>query len=292
MNMHSCRQPMNSCRKGRRSQSNRKKISDTTGLSLFIRQPPPEQTSARARNRCGTGAMAPRGRSSGVRVVPEQRSAPSSAPKIQESGPVGMNSSVTALVRQDADVDAILSRGGLRLMQNMSVYLTRDEQIIFADLSSGMAALVTGVSKVGDTELAIISGACVGRCAGLNLQVNAPILSPRRLHITWVTHPTYSHTRWFAEAQKAIQGAAAAPSQQPHPTAGHDHTPPISGPLLPADTKLNATVSVKAEADADPGIGTLEGALAGLLALKNSQVCSCKAVAITCVRLAAHPSQA
>lgn len=169
---------MNSCRKGRRSQSNRKKISDTTGLSLFIRQPPPEQASSRARNRCATGAMAPRGRSSGVRAMPEQRSAPSSAPKIQESGPAGMNSSVTALVRQDADVDAILSRGGLRLMQNMSVYLTRDEQIIFADLSSGMAALVTGVSKVGDTELAIISGAYVGRCTVLNSRVNDSILAP------------------------------------------------------------------------------------------------------------------
>lgn len=106
--------------------------------------------------------MASRGRGSGVRALPEQRSAPSSAPKIQESGLLGMSGGVTALTPQDADVDAILSRGGLRLMQNMSVYLTRDEQIIFADLSSGMAALVTGVSKVGDTELTIISGAYLG----------------------------------------------------------------------------------------------------------------------------------
>jgi hypothetical protein len=41
----------------------------------------------------------------------------------------------------------------------MSVFLTQNERIILADPSSGMAALVTGVSQVGEAELATIAGA-------------------------------------------------------------------------------------------------------------------------------------
>lgn len=53
----------------------------------------------------------------------------------------------------------ILDGGGLRLMPSMSVFLTQDEHIILADPSSGMAAMVTGVEKVSDAELATIAGA-------------------------------------------------------------------------------------------------------------------------------------
>lgn len=155
---------MNSCRKGRRSQSNRKRISDTTALSLFIRQPPLDRQSSRSRHRTVAGAMASRGRGSGSRAGPDQIVVPSSITAGNHSHVTMLNSVVNGLKPQDAGIDVILRRGGLRLMQNMSVYLTRDEQIILADPSSGMAALVTGVSKVGDTELATIAGAHSQRC--------------------------------------------------------------------------------------------------------------------------------
>eukprot|EP00892_Ulva_mutabilis_P006409 jgi/Ulvmu1/413/UM001_0420.1 len=227
---------MNSRQKGRRSQSNRKKISDTTALSVFIRQPPLERQSSRSRHRSAAGVMASRGRGSSGRAGPEQLADASNLPKANVSGITALDSVVAAVKpkpAEDADVDVILRRGGLRLMQNMSVYLTRDEQIILADPSSGMAALVTGVSKVGDTELATI-----------------------------------------AEAQKAIQELAAAPAIRTSLQLSPTDPVPVPGAGAPTNTKTDAKEPVKSEADAepDPGIGSLEGALAGLLALKNGEI--------------------
>jgi hypothetical protein len=43
-------------------------------------------------------------------------------------------------------------------MSEMSVYMNSDDHIILADADSGMAALVVGVNKVKDHELATIAG--------------------------------------------------------------------------------------------------------------------------------------
>jgi hypothetical protein len=83
-------------------------------------------------------------------------------------------------VSPDSSADDILRRGGLREMKNMSVFLTRDELIILADPTTGMAALVTGVAKVGDAELATIAGAghAAIHCALVALACAWPVPRP------------------------------------------------------------------------------------------------------------------
>jgi hypothetical protein len=143
----------------------RKKISDTTALSLFIQQPCAERASsrARARNICRNGAIA-RANSNGRNS--RGRSTPGVMPARTASTPVA-DEQQTAPGAQESTPDAILRCGGLRVMKDFNVFLTWDERLIIAGPHS--AAMVTGVAKVGDTELATIAGNFPSVCQTLSL---------------------------------------------------------------------------------------------------------------------------
>lgn len=137
----------------------RRKISDTTALSLFIQEPTGERGPQRARARSArvaakahTARMTREGSVNGDVPMPRPHSTPLPAASLRAGANGGF-----ALARSPSQL--ILQQGGLRVLSEMSVFLNQDDHIILADAESGMAALVTGVTKVGDAELAVIAGA-------------------------------------------------------------------------------------------------------------------------------------
>jgi hypothetical protein len=154
-----------------RANTARRRIQDTTALSLFIQEPNAEHPAVRSRMRSARVATtdplpssaAPGDTPHADLVLPPSSAVPGHAMSRRPTSANGFSApspvpSPASFPRSPTHL--ILQNGGLRLLPEMSVFLNKDDHIILADAESGMAALVTGVTKVGDTELATIAGLC------------------------------------------------------------------------------------------------------------------------------------
>lgn len=147
---------------GTARRSARRKIQDTGALSSFV------QTLEHSQQRSAADSPRP---SRPVRNSNSDAGAMAAQPVDHAKDALPRPQSTPALCMGRADSGAerpgmlrsasqqILEQGGMRVLPEMLVFLNKDDQIILADVESGMAALVTGVTKVGDAELATIAGA-------------------------------------------------------------------------------------------------------------------------------------
>jgi hypothetical protein len=147
----------------KRSAPGRRRIADTTALSLFVQLPAMERSSGRGRGRGGkltgrrNGSLRQAIHAAGNNICLEPIPRAQSTPIPSTAGAVGTSQLAATTLRRSPS-ELILKHGGLRLLSGMSAYMNSDDHIILADADSGMAALVLGVSKVSDNELATIAG--------------------------------------------------------------------------------------------------------------------------------------
>lgn len=260
-----------------RRRSQRKKIKDTTALSLFVQETVVDRP-PRVRRGSTRGAPVRMGRQRS-RAHPNAEAALADI----EGAKLPLAAMNTDGVQNPANVaqllnppaSEILDGGGLRLMRSMSVFLTQDERIILADPSSGMAALVTGVAQVSDAELATIAGAFF--CSVLVVFTSCRTITDRK------------YICLLAAAQKACLPAPDAAAQ---PSGGLDTGLLETSGARTARTRKPEDAqaeTVKSDADnpSEHGGNGLAGALAGLLALKSGEVRN----VFTLTQLHAHPAQ-